>query len=153
MIDIETQIVKEYKEYMINNSKFGSLLDTNKTILPDTPQSFSKFPTIIIRERNNTNNFVGKTIDRTEYVDNVLYQVDVYTKDVKVKEEVNDELVTKVYSARSVINELKDLTFNFFNQIGFNRITATRGEYVDLNVNRYIMTFEGKINNWNMKIL
>ncbi len=153
MIDIETQIVKEYKEYMINNSKFGSLLDTNKTILPDTPQSFSKFPTIIIRERNNTNNFVGKTIDRTEYVDNVLYQVDVYSKDIKINEEVNDELVTKVYSARSVINELKDLTFNFFNQIGFNRVTATRGEYVELNVNRYIMTFEGKINNWNMKIL
>lgn len=153
MIDIETQIVKEYKEYMINNSKFGSLLDTNKTILPDTPQSFSKFPTIIIRERNNTNNFVGKTIDRTEYVDNVLYQVDVYSKDIKIKEEVDGELVLKLYSARSVINELKDLTFNFFNQIGFNRVTATRGEYVDLNVNRYIMTFEGKINNWNMKIL
>lgn len=153
MMDIETQIVKEYKEYMINNSRFGSLLDTNKTILPDTPQSFSKFPTIIIKEKNNTNNFVGKTIDRTEYVDNVLYQVDVYSKDIKMKEEVDGEIILKVYSARSVINELKNLTFNFFNQIGFNRITATRGEYVDLNVNRYIMTFEGKINNWNMKIL
>ena len=148
-MDIESEIVKEYKEYMINNSIFGEILEENKTILPDTPQSFSKFPTIVIKEANNTNFFRGKTLDRTEYVDNLLYQVDIYTKDVKIK--INDEI--KTYAARMVINELKDLTFRFFNQIGFNRVTATRGEYVDINVNRYISVFEGRLNNWNMKIL
>lgn len=148
-MDIESEIVKEYKEYMYNNSIFGTILEEKKTILPDTPQSFSKFPTIVIKEANNTSYFRGKTLDRTEYVDNLLYQVDIYTKDVTMK--VND--VTKTYAARTVINELKDNTFRFFNQIGFNRITATRGEYVDMNVNRYISVFEAKLNNWNMKIL
>lgn len=148
-MDIESEIVKEYKEYMYNNSIFGTILEEKKTILPDTPQSFSKFPTIVIREANNTMYSMGKTFDRTEYVDNLLYQVDIYTKDVTMK--VNEEL--KTYVARTVINELKDLTFNFFNQIGFDRITASRGEYVDLNINRYIMVFEAKLNNWNMKIL
>lgn len=148
-MDIESEIVKEYKQYMISNSIFGTILDEKKTILPDTPQSFSKFPTIIIKEANNIMFSRGKTIDRTEYIDEVTYQVDIYTKDVTVK--TDDE--TKTYSARTVINELKDLTFKFFNQIGFNRINATRGEYIDVNVNRYIMIFDGKINNWNMKIL
>ena len=147
-MDIESEIVKEYKEYMINNSIFGTILDEQKTILPDTPQSFSKFPTIVIKEVNNTNYVQGKTLDRTEYVDNLLYQVDIYTKDVKVKGDT-----IKQYAARTVINELKDETFRFFNQIGFNRVTATRGEYIDPNVNRYIIVFDAKLNNWNMKIL
>lgn len=148
-MDIESEIVKEYKEYMIDNSIFGTILEEKKTILPDTPQSFSKFPTIIIKEANNTIFGRGKTIDRTEYIDNVVYQVDIYTKDVTI--EVDNTF--KTYSARTVINELKDLTFKFFNQIGFNRINATRGEYIDINVNRYIMVFDAKINNWNTKIL
>jgi hypothetical protein len=148
-MDIESEIVREYKQYMINNSIFGEILEENKTILPDTPQSFSKFPTIVIREANNTMYGMGKTLDRTEYVDNLLYQVDIYTKDVKIK--IDGEI--KTYAARTVINELKDLTFKFFNQIGFNRITANRGEYIDVNVNRYISVFEARLNNWNMKIL
>ena len=148
-MDIESEIVKEYKEYMIDNSIFGTILEEKKTILPDTPQSFSKFPTIIIKEVNNTIFSRGKTTDRTEYIDNVVYQVDIYTKDVTI--EVDNTF--KTYSARTVINELKDLTFKFFNQIGFNRINATRGEYIDINVNRYIMVFDAKINNWNTKIL
>ena len=76
-MDIESEIVKEYKEYMYNNSIFGTILEEKKTILPDTPQSFSKFPTIVIKEANNTSYFRGKTLDRTEYVANLLYQVDI----------------------------------------------------------------------------
>lgn len=148
-MDIESEIVREYKQYMISNSIFGTILNDKKTILPDTPQSFSKFPTIVIKETNNSMYGMGKTLDRTEYVDNILYQVDIYTKDVTMK--VDGEL--KTFAARTVINELKDLTFKFFNQIGFNRITATRGEYIDINVNRYISVFEARLNNWNMKIL
>lgn len=148
-MDIESEIVREYKQYMYSNSIFGEILEGKKTILPDTPQSFSKFPTIVIKEANNTIYGMGKTLDRTEYVDNLLYQVEIYTKDVTIKN--NNE--TKTYAARTIINELKDKTFKFFNQIGFNRVTATRGEYVDININRYIMVFDAKLNNWNMKIL
>lgn len=138
--DIETQLLREYKEFIADNSIFG---DKTK-ILPSTPQSFSVYPTIVFSETSNIDNIMGKTLDRTETVDNLLYQVDIYTKDIKKD--------SKTYAGRTVINELKDLTFKFFNDIGFIRENATRGEYIDVTVYRYTMVFSGKINNWNMKI-
>lgn len=139
-MDIETQLLREYKEYMANKSIFGELVK----ILPSTPQSFSIFPTIVFSEVNNTDYTLGKTLERTESVDNLSYQVDIYTRDVK--------LGNQTYSARTVINELKDLTFKFFNDIGFIRINALRGEYIDVTIQRYTMLFNGKLNNWNKKI-
>jgi len=138
--DIETQLLREYKEFIASKSIFG---DKTK-ILPSTPQSFSVYPTIVFSETSNTDNLMGKSLDRLETVDNLLYQVDIYTKDIKKD--------GKTYAGRTVINELKDLTFNFFNGIGFIRENATRGEYIDVTVYRYTMVFSGRVNNWNMKI-
>lgn len=138
--DIETQLLKEYKEFIINNSIFSDKVK----ILPSTPQSFSIYPTIVFSETSNVDNLMGKTLDRIESVDNLLYQVDIYTKDVKIG--------NQTYAGRTVINELKDLTFKFFNDIGFIRENATRGEYIDVTVYRYTIVCSGKLNNWNMKI-
>lgn len=138
--DIETQLLREYKEFIANNSIFSDKVK----ILPSTPQSFSIYPTIVFSETSNTDNLMGKTLDRIETVDNLLYQVDIYTKDVKIN--------NQTYAGRTVINELKDLTFKFFNDIGFIRENATRGEYIDVTVYRYTMVFSGRLNNWNMKI-
>lgn len=138
--DIETQLLREYKEFITNNSIFSDKVK----ILPSTPQSFSIYPTIVFSETSNVDNLMGKTLDRIESVDNLLYQVDIYTKDVKIG--------NQTYAGRTVINELKDLTFKFFNDIGFIRENATRGEYIDVTVYRYTMVFSGKLNNWNMKI-
>ena len=139
-MDIETQLLREYKDYMIEHTTFKDLVK----ILPSTPQSFSIFPTIVFSEVNNVDNIFGKTLDRIETVDNLSYQVDIYTKDIIIE--------NTTYSARTVINELKDLTFKFFNDIGFIRINALRGEYIDVTVQRYTALFNGKLNNWNMKI-
>lgn len=138
--DIETQLLREYKEFIANNSIFGDKVK----ILPSTPQSFSVFPTIVFSETSNVDFLLGKSLDRTETVDNLLYQVDIYTKDIKKD--------GKTYAGRTVINELKDLTFKFFNDIGFIRENATRGEYIDVTVSRYTIVASGKINNWNGKI-
>lgn len=138
--DIETQLLKEYKDFINENSTFKDKVK----ILPSTPQSFSIYPTIVFSETSNVDNIMGKTLDRIESVDNLLYQVDIYTKDVKIG--------NQTYAGRTVINELKDLTFKFFNDIGFIRENATRGEYIDVTVYRYTIVCSGKLNNWNMKI-
>lgn len=138
--DIETQLLKEYKDFINENSTFKDKVK----ILPSTPQSFSIYPTIVFSETSNVDNLMGKTLDRIESVDNLLYQVDIYTKDVKIG--------NQTYAGRTVINELKDLTFKFFNDIGFIRENATRGEYIDVTVYRYTIVCSGKLNNWNMKI-
>lgn len=141
LIDIETELLREYKEFMFEHSRF---LNNDRSILPSTPQSFSVFPTIVFSETSNVDYLLGKSTDRTETVDNLLYQVDIYTKDIKKD--------GKTYAGRTVINELKNLTFKFFNDIGFIRENATRGEYIDATVSRYIIVESGKINNWNGKI-
>ena len=143
-MDIETQIIKDYKEFIINNSIFGELLENNKTILPNSPQSFSKFPTIIIKEANNTSNTFATTLDRIEYANNLVYQVDIYARDVKIGN-------TK-YAARTVMNELKQLTFEFFRKMGFNRETGTRRDMMDISTQSYVALFSGRINSWNMKL-
>ena len=139
-MDIETQLLREYKDFITNKSIFGEKVK----ILPSTPQSFSVYPTIVFSEVNNTDYILGKSLDRLETVDNLAYQVDIYTKDVKLGD--------KTYAGRTVINELKDLTFKFINGIGFIRENATRGEYIDVTVYRYTILFTGKLTNWNMKI-
>lgn len=140
-MDIETQLLREYKDFITNKSIFGEKVK----ILPSTPQSFSVYPTIVFSEVNNTDYMIGKTIDRLETVDRVAYQVDIYTKDIKQD--------GKTYAGRTVINELKDLTFKFFNDIGFIRENATRGEYIDVTVYRYTILCTGKITNWNTSII
>ena len=147
-MDIETQLLREYKDFITSKSIFGDKVK----ILPSTPQSFSVYPTIIFSEVNNTDYIYGKSLDRLETVDNLAYQVDIYTKDVKITTKIDNQDVTKTYAGRTVINELKDLTFQFINGIGFIRENATRGEYIDVTVYRYTILFTGKLTNWNMKV-
>ena len=147
-MDIETQLLREYKDFITSKSIFGEKVK----ILPSTPQSFSVYPTIVFSEVNNSDYILGKSLDRLETVDNLMYQVDIYTKDVKLTTKVEGQDVTKTYAGRTVINELKDLTFKFINDIGFIRENATRGEYIDVTVYRYNIVFTGKLTNWNMKI-
>ena len=147
-MDIETQLLREYKDFIYAKSIFSSEVK----ILPSTPQSFSVYPTIIFSEVNNVDYTLGKTLERSETVDNLSYQVDIYTKDIKIERTIEGQKVVDTYAARTVVNELKDLTFKFFNNAGFERINALRGEYIDVTVQRYTMLFNAKLNSWNMKI-
>lgn len=140
-MDIEQDLLKKYYRFIKAKSIFKEVL----TILPDTPQSFYDFPTIIFREQSNSDTTSGKTTNRIEYADYVIYQVDIYTKNVI--------LDGKEYAAKDVISELKILTHNFFRNLGFNRSSSTRGEYLDLNVKRQVMTFIATIQSWNKYII
>ena len=141
MYDLETQLLKEFKEFMATKSTFSDILK----ILPNTPQSFVKFPTIIFRERNNSDYSRGKSLNYVEYIDNLIYQVDIYTKDIIVD--------NKKYVARDVIIELKNLVSEFFRNIGFERNNSLKNDYIDKTIYRQTMTFTGQMNSWNKKIL
>lgn len=139
-MDKETQILKMYKDYIVANSTFGDKC----LILPSTPQSFSKFPTIIIRERNNSENTNATTLNRIEYAENAVYQIDIYAKDITVGN-------TK-YAARSVVNELKRLSFDFIRKLGYTRNSGTNMELLDVTVQRYVIVFTGIVKSWNTSI-
>lgn len=139
-MDFETKIVKDFNNYITDKSIFG---DTLK-VLPDTPQSFATFPTIIVREVSNTQSVTNTSTNYHETADNVAYQVDIYSKAVTIG--------NKKYQARNVVNELVLLTCNFFMNYGFVRTSGNRNNYIDISVNRYTMLFTTSRNNWNGKI-
>lgn len=139
-MNIEVDLLKEYNTFMKKNSVFAEKLQ----ILPDTPQSFSKFPTIIFKEQDNTDNLSLLTLNRLEFGDNLTYQVDIYTKNITIN--------GTEYNSRVIINELKDLTAKFFKYCGFQREGSTRGEYTDINVKRQTMLFSVSLSSWNKNI-
>ena len=71
---IENDLLKDFNIFIKKKSIFGSLL----SVLPDTPQSFSKFPTIVMKEQNNIDNNIIKSLNLTEYGDNLVYQIFLY---------------------------------------------------------------------------
>lgn len=140
-MDIENELLKLYNEFMKANSVFAD----NLLIVPKTPQSFLKFPTIVFIESSNIDDTRGKSLNRQEYMDRITYTVEIYSKDIVVGN-------TK-YASKVVLKELINLTNKFFNYVGFNRISSNREEFIDLTIDRHISIFEGKINNWNGQII
>ena len=147
---IETDLFLEYKDYMLANSKFKDEL----LIVPNAPKTLTRFPTIVMCELNNSDNARGKTTDRLESVSRLSYRVSVFVKPVTIEETniVDEEEVTiKVkYQDRQIMDELKELTYNFFNQVGFNRNSSRKTDnYLDLSVLRQEMIFSGNLASWN----
>lgn len=140
-MEIEENLLIMYYNFIKDNSLFGE----KTLIVPKTPQSFSSFPTIVFKESNNSDYSRGKTTNRQEFINRLTYIVDIYTKDTIV----ND---TK-YNSLEVLKELKLLTYEFFNKLGFNRLSSSRAEFMDITVDRNVSIFEGKVNNWNGKII
>lgn len=134
---IETQLFLEYKEYMLEKSKFKDTM----LIVPHTPQSIAKFPTIVMAEINNSDNPLGKTTDRIESVSRLSYRVSVFVKPVTIEG-------TK-YQENQVMEEIKELTYHFFNQIGFNRNSSRRTDNIDKSILRQEMIFTGNLASWN----
>ena len=136
-LDIYSKLVKQYKEYINEKSLFAP------KIMKKTPQSLSYFPTILIKETVNNNN--SETLNRQEFVDNLGYTVEIYTKDCVVG--------NTRYASDVVMRDLQYLTFEFFNNMKFHRDLCTNAEYIDKNVDRKIIIFSSKINSWNGRII
>ena len=136
-LDIYSKLFKQYKEYINENSTFAP------KILKKTPQSLTYFPTILMKETINTTN--TGTLNRQEFVDNLAYTIEIYTKDCTVG--------NTRYASDVVMRDLQYLTFEFFNNMKFNRDMCTNAEYIDRSVDRKIIIFSSKINSWNGRII
>lgn len=137
-MNIETPIFKKLKQYLIDKSKFSP------NVFNATPKNLAVFPTITFKETNNTQDLSGTTLDRNETVDDIVDTIEIYTKDMVVD--------GVQYTKKQITNELKYLIFDFFKAWGFTRTQATEGEYLNLEVDRYIIIETCKLNSWNRKI-
>lgn len=137
-MDIETQLFKLYKEYMINNSSY----DLKDYIYNDTPQELINFPTILFLENDNSDS--NMTVDKVEYVSNLQYKVELYTKNIVVGGNMTPRKI--------ITNELKKITFDFLHKYNLNITSCTKGEYLDFNVDRTIIIAECNVSNWDGKI-
>lgn len=137
-MNIETPIFKYFKKYMQDKSQFSP------NVFNATPKNLAVFPTITFRETNNTNNLRGTTLDRTETVNNITDTIEIYTKDMVI-DGVN-------YSKKEITNELKYLIFDFFQTWGFTRTQCTQADYLNLEVDRFIIVETCSLNSWNRKM-
>lgn len=141
-MNIENDILRLFNTYIKSKSTFGKIIK----VVPTTPQSFFKesIPVIVIRENDNNDDLNTLTLDRLEYGNNLIYQVDIYTKNVIFE--------GKEYSARDIINELRFLIHDFFREIGFTRESDIPSEYIDITVKRRTLLFSASVNSWNKSI-
>ena len=134
---IENDLFLEYKEYMLSKSKFSDSM----LIVPHTPKSLAKFPTIIMNEVNNSDNRIGKTTNRMESVSRLSYRVSAYVKPITID--------GVKYQENQIMDEIKELTYHFFNQIGFDRSSSRRADNIDKSILRQEMMFTGNLASWN----
>lgn len=137
-MNIETPIFKYFKKYMQDKSQFSP------NVFNATPKNLAVFPTITFRETNNTNNLRGTTLDRTETVNNITDTIEIYTKDMVING-VN-------YSKKEITNELKYLIFDFFQTWGFTRTQCTQADYLNFEVDRFVIVETCSLNSWNRKM-
>lgn len=137
-MNIETTIFKKYKQYLKDNSKFAP------NVFNKAPKSLSIFPTIVLKETNNTEDTNYTSLDRKEFVSEITSTIDIYTKDM---------IVDGVkYPSKEIMNELKYLTFDFFQAWGFTRTQCSDADYLNFEVDRLVIIETCKLNSWNRKI-
>lgn len=136
-LDIYNKLFKEYKTYISEKSQFAP------KILKKTPQSLSYFPTILMKETINSTS--SQTTNCQEFIDNLAYTIEIYSKDCTVG--------NTRYASDVVMRDLQYLTFEFFKNMKFNRDLCSNAEYIDKNIDRKIMIFSCKLNSWNGRII
>lgn len=137
-MNVETMIFKFYKQYLKDKSKFSP------NVFNRTPKNLSVFPTIVLRETNNTEDSNYTTLDRKEFVNEITSSIDIYTKDI---------IIDGVkYPSKEVMNELKYLTFDFFQAWGFTRTQCSEADYLNYEVDRLVIMETCSLNSWNRKI-
>lgn len=137
-MNIETPIFKKFKQYMIDKSKFAP------NVFNAVPKNLAVFPTITMIEKSNIQNIRATTLDRSQTAYDVTFTIEIYTKDM-----VFDGV--KVPS-KEIMNELKYLIFDFFEAWGFIRTQCSDADYLNYEVNRFVIVETGSVNNWNRKL-
>ena len=138
--DIEQVLYNKFKEYMVKNSKFI----TADKIFTKAPKTLADFPTIVFKEGSNTEDTRYKSLDRTQFVNQITDTIEIYTKDI-VLDGVR-------YASKTVMSELKYLVFDFFESIGATRVSCEPVEYNSYQVDRLVIIERYRQNNWNKMI-
>lgn len=141
-IDLDVILRKELLSMIQKCSKYPDLY---KKIFSKTPQSFSQFPTLILKMTNNIDDGIGKSLNNIEYVDDISIQVEIYSKDITYN--------GKKISSLAIISDLKPIIHKFFRELGFERTISQPSEYIDITIDRYIFLFNAKISSWNNYII
>jgi len=137
-MNIETPIFKNFKAYLQAKSQFSPY------VFNSTPKNLAVFPTVIFKENSNTQNISATTLDRTETVNDITDTIEIYAKDMVV----NETTIAK----KVIINELKYLTYTFFQELGFIRTQSSDADYLNYEIDRHIIMVTCSLNNWNRKI-
>lgn len=137
-MNIESNIFLKYKEYILKNSKYAP------KIFPNVPQSLKDFPTVIVKEQNNIDDNRYKSTNRQEFVNSLTYQIEIYTKNMIIG--------GKQVNSKIIMDELKYLTMDFFNLLGFDRTLCEKAEYLDVTVDRLIILEKGLLTSWNKQL-
>ena len=138
MENFDDELFLDYKKHIETNSSYAP------DIFPKAPQNDLKFPTIIMKEISNYENTDYKTTERSENANNKSYGIEIYTKDL-----IKGKTLT---TSKKVQNELKNLTFDYFYKLGFNRTTCEPAEYLDVTVDRLVIIERCLTNSWNNHI-
>ena len=137
-MNVENILFNLYKDYMKKESKF------EPTVLPSSSKSLTKFPTILFKEQNNVDNMQYTTLDRTQKVSDLTLVVEIYTQ--------NKNVGNTKYASKYIMDELKYLTFDFFDVFGCQRMSCEPAEYYNKEVDRLVIIYSCSVNNWNRKI-
>ena len=139
LLNYYDDLFKDYYNYIKDNVNF----DTE--IIKKSPPEIVKFPTIRLKEATNTNLSSGTSTNRQEVVDLVAYQVDIYTKDL-----INSNGQIPSYEVQKI---LKNLTYNFFFNRGFERTNSDSWENMSIAYDRLTLLFQGRLQSWNKQIV
>ena len=138
--DIENVVFNMLKTYLTSNSKFSP------HVFNKAPKQLTEnlFPTVVFKESSNTDIIGHRTLDRTQFANQITDTIEIYTKDMTVN--------GVLYASKVVMSELKYLVFDFFEQLGALRISCTPAEYNDYQVDRLVIIEQYAQNSWNKKI-
>ena len=139
LLNYYDDLFNEYYDYIKH------YVDFDINIEKKSPPEMTKFPTVILKEAVNTNISEGTTTNRQEFVDLVSYQVDIYTKDLIY----NNTLIPSL----EVQKIIKNLTYNFFFNRGFERTNSDNWENMNIVYDRLTSIFQGRLQSWNKQIV
>lgn len=137
-MDIESPIFTKFKQFILDKSKYSP------NIFNKTPQSLSKFPTIIAKETDNVEASNYTSLGREEFANEITHTIEIYTKDMIID--------GKKIPSKVIMSELKYLVFNFYQAWGFTREQATEADYINYEIDRFIIIESCTLNSWNRKI-
>lgn len=133
MITIEKLVLKEVKEYLKNN------VDYDLVVVSKALREPKKFPYVLIEEYEN--NYRSRTVDGVESCSNLVYTVEIYSKDTNnnTKENINCELEQMVDTVLS-------------KRFGMTRQSRQKLPNLDTDILRTGMRYECVINDTRRRI-